>query len=341
MKLIIQIPCYNEENTLPTTLADLPQSLEGINSIEVLVVDDGSSDQTAAVAESLGVAHVVRLGKHQGLGAAFRAGLDAGLKRGADIIVNTDGDNQYRGSDVTALVAPILENKADLVVGVRNIDDITHFSKLKKWLQKIGSWVVRKAARSQIEDTTSGFRAFNREAALRMNVFSEFSYTLETLIQAAQTPLRIRTVPVQVNPQLRPSRLAESIGHYLLSSATTILRIYCTYNPRRVFFIGGSFSCLAGLAISLRYLYLYLSTAASGHVQSLILSAILMILGFQLLVVGVVSELISVNRRLSEDVLYRLRKLELGREPAGILLAAETISRRAVEMISTNRHRQP
>jgi glycosyltransferase involved in cell wall biosynthesis len=311
MKLIIQIPCYNEENSLPATLRELPRGIRGIDEIEVLVIDDGSDDRTVEMARQAGVSHIVSLGKHQGLAVAFRSGLDACLWRGADLIVNTDGDNQYAGGDIETLVAPILSGQADLVVGVRDIESISYFSPLKKRLQRIGSWVVRQAAGSPIEDTTSGFRAFNREAALRINVFSGFSYTLETLIQAGQGPLRIATVPVRVNAKMRESRLAGSIRKYIARSAATIFRVYATYNPMRVFFWAGAVSFSLGCLISLRYLYLYWTASASGHVQSLILSAILMILGFQLFVVGVVSELISVNRRLNEEVLYRLRRLEL------------------------------
>jgi glycosyltransferase involved in cell wall biosynthesis len=311
MKLIIQIPCYNEEKTLPITLRDFPRQIPGVECIEYLIVDDGSSDRTVEVARELGVHHIVRLGKHLGLGAAFRAGLEACLKRGADLIVNTDGDNQYSGADIPLLIQPLLDQRADLVIGVRDIDSVHDFSPLKKKLQKIGSWVVCRAARCRIEDTTSGFRAFNREAALRLNIFSEFSYTLETLIQAGQSALRVITVPISVNRKLRESRLAGSIPQYVGRSAATILRIYATYYPLRFFSIGGGFFFLAGLILSLRYLMLYVFYAEGGHLQSLILASILFMLGVQLWVIGLVSELICVNRRLAEDVLYRFRKLEM------------------------------
>ncbi len=311
MKLIIQIPCYNEEKTLPVTLGDLPRQIPGIDCTEFLIVDDGSSDRTVEVAQGLGVHHIVKLGKHLGLGAAFRAGLEACLKQGADLIVNTDADNQYSAADIPALIQPLLSQHADVVVGVRDIDSVHDFSPLKKKLQKVGSWVVCRAARCRIEDTTSGFRAFNREAALRLNVFSEFSYTLETLIQAGQSSLRISTVPVSVNRKLRESRLAGSIPHYISRSAATILRIYATYNPMRFFFFGGGFFLALGFVISLRYLVLYSFYSEGGHLQSLILASILIMLGVQLCVIGLVSELICVNRRLAENILYRLRRLDV------------------------------
>jgi glycosyltransferase involved in cell wall biosynthesis len=311
MKLIIQIPCYNEEKTLPVTVRDLPRKIPGIDCVEFLIVDDGSSDRTAEVARGLGVHHIVKLGKHLGLGAAFRAGLEACLRQGADLIVNTDADNQYSAADIPALIKPLLSQQADVVVGVRNIDSVHDFSPIKKKLQKVGSWVVCRAARCRIEDTTSGFRAFNREAALRLNVFSEFSYTLEILIQAGQSSLRIATVPISVNRKLRESRLAGSILHYIGRSAATILRIYATYNPMRFFFFGGGFFLAAGFMISLRYLILYSFYSEGGHLQSLILASILIMLGVQLCVIGLVSELICVNRRLAENILYRLRRLEV------------------------------
>ncbi len=314
MKLIIQIPCYNEESTLPLTLQRLPSKIDGIHQIETLVINDGSTDNTMKRASELGVDHVAELGKNQGLASAFRAGLDACLKLGADIIVNTDADNQYFGEDIEKLIKPILQGEADLVVGSRDIFSIGHFSPTKKWLQKLGSWVVRKASGCPIEDTTSGFRAFNREAALRTIVYSKFSYTLETLIHAGTGPLRITQVPVRVNDKLRESRLAGSTWQYLKKSTVTLLRIYSMYNPLKVFlFIGGT-SFLLGVGLGLRYLYFYLSAGASGHIQSLILSAILMIVGFQIMVIGLVADLIGANRRLNEEVLYRIRKMELAGE---------------------------
>jgi glycosyltransferase involved in cell wall biosynthesis len=317
MKLIIQIPCFNEAATLPLTLRELPRAVPGIDRIEILVIDDGSTDDTLGQARELGVDHVLELRQHQGLGSAFRAGLDACLGLGADIIVNTDGDNQYCGEDIENLVQPILQGQADLVVGARDIDSVEHFSLIKKWLQKLGSWIVRKVAGSPVRDTTSGFRALNREAALRTIVYSKFSYTLETVIQAGRSSLKVTTVPVRVNRKLRESRLADSTGQYLKKSAATILRIYSMYNPLRVFFFIGGTSCLLGILLGLRYLYFYVIAGASGHIQSLILSAVLLIVGFQIIVIGLAADLISANRRLSEDILYRVRRMELTHPDSG------------------------
>ncbi len=311
MKLIIQIPCFNEEETLQATLCQLPRSIPGIDSIEVLVINDGSTDGTVRCARERGVDHVVGFAKNQGLGTAFKTGLDACLKLGADLIVNTDADNQYMGDDIPALVAPILKGEADLVVGRRDISSIDHFSPTKKWLQRWGSWVVRKASGCTIEDTTSGFRAFNREAALRTIVYSRFSYTLETLIHAGLGPLSLAQVNVRVNAKLRESRLAGSTWQYIKKSAATVLRVYSMYNPLKVFLFIGGLAFLMGFGLGLRYLYFYFWAGASGHVQSLILSAILMIVGFQIMIIGLVADLIGANRRLNEDILYRLRKLEL------------------------------
>ena len=311
MKLIIQIPCFNEEATLPATVRQLPRQIPGIDQIEVLVVNDGSTDQTVQRARELGVDHFVEFGQNQGLGTAFKTGLDACLKLGADIIVNTDADNQYFGEDIAALVQPILQGQADLVVGTRDIDSIEYFSTSKKKLQKFGSWIVRKASGCAIQDTTSGFRAFNREAALRTIVYSKFSYTLETLIHAGSGSLTITHVPVRVNDKLRESRLAGSTWQYLQKSLATLLRVYSMYNPLKVFLFMGSLSFLLGITLGLRYLYFYFFEGSSGHLQSLILAAILMIVGFQIMVIGLVADLIAANRRLSEEMLYRLRKIEL------------------------------
>ncbi len=311
MKLIVQIPCFNEAETLPEVLSRLPRTLDGVDAIETLVVDDGSSDGTAETARRLGVTHLVELGRNRGLGIAFRTGLDACLKLGADLIVNTDGDNQYAGSDVGALIEPILQGRADLVVGARDIDAISYFSPAKKWLQRLGSWLVRTVARCPVEDTTSGFRAYNREAALRTIVHTRFSYTLETVIQAGAGHLRVTSVPIGVNPKLRESRLAGSTWYYLKKSAVTILRIYTMYNPLRVFLVLGGAGCLLGFLLGLRYLYFFFLESAGGHVQSLILAAILTIVGFQVIVVGLAADLIAANRRLSEETLYRVRKMEL------------------------------
>ncbi len=311
MKLIVQIPCFNEETTLPVTLSELPRFIEGIDSIETLIIDDGSTDRTICVARECGARHILELKSHHGLGVAFMAGLDACLRLGADVIVNTDGDNQYCGEDVRTLVTTLLSQKADLVVGTRDIFNIGHFSLAKKWLQKIGSWVVREVSQCPIEDTTSGFRAFNREAALRTVVFSRFSYTLETIIQAGNSRLKVATVPIRVNRKLRDSRLAGSTWRYMQKSAATILRIYAMYHPLRIFSFIGAIVFLGGLLLGLRYLYYYLVVGASGHIQSLILSAILLIVGFQIGVIGLLADLISAHRRLSEDIFYRVRKMEL------------------------------
>jgi glycosyltransferase involved in cell wall biosynthesis len=311
VKLIIQIPCFNEEATLPVTLRGLPRSIKGIDVIETLVIDDGSTDSTLKVARQCDVDHLLELGSHRGLGTAFSSGLEASLRLGADLIVNTDGDNQYHGEDIGQLVQPIVEGKADLVVGVRDIYSIEHFSWIKKRLQRLGSWIVRKATRCPIEDTTSGFRAFNREGALRTIVHSRFSYTLETVIQAGYSQLRVATVPVRVNEKLRESRLAGSTWQYLKNSAVTILRVYAMYQPLKVFSSIGGTMFFVGFLLGLRYLYFYFAAGASGHLQSLILSAILVIVGFQIMVIGLLSDLISAQRRLSEDIFYRIRKLEL------------------------------
>ncbi len=311
MKLIIQIPCFNEAETLPTVLSQLPRTVDGVDVVETLVVDDGSSDGTVDAARRLGVTHVVELGRNQGLGIAFRTGLDAGLKLGADIIVNTDGDNQYRGTDVGALIRPIVQGEADLVVGSRDISAISYFSPTKKWLQRLGSWFVRTVAHCPVDDTTSGFRAYSREAALRTIVHTRFSYTLETVIQAGASQLRVTSVPIQVNRKLRESRLARSTWYYLKKSVATILRIYTMYNPLRAFLWLGGVSFLLGFLLGLRYLYFFFIESAGGHIQSLILASILMILGFQIIVIGLVADLIGANRRISEETLYRVRKLEL------------------------------
>ena len=331
MKLIIQIPCFNEETLLPFALRGLPPQIEGIDEIETLVVDDGSTDGTVQVAHQCGVNHIVELGTHRGLGAAFSAGLEACLQLGADVIVNTDADNQYRGEDIFLLLQPILEGRADLVVGVRDISSIEHFSWTKKWLQQLGSWVVRKASHCSIEDTTSGFRAFNQEGALRTMVYSRFSYTLETIIQAGYNQLRVATVPVRVNEKLRESRLAGSTWEYLKKSTATIVRIYAMYNPLKVFSFIGGMVFIPGVLLGIRYLYFYLEVGASGHVQSLILSAILLIVGFQIMVIGLLSDLISAHRRLSEDIYYRVRKLELDREPTGAIAGGNGTKRTITE----------
>ena len=311
VKLIIQIPAYNEEATLPQTLRDLPRSIPGVDEIEVLVVDDGSTDRTAQVAEELGVDHIVRLKQNQGLATAFTVGLETALRLGADIIVNTDADNQYRGQDIARLIQPILEGRADIVVGDRGVAALEHFSLLKRLLQRWGSWVVERAAGIPIPDATSGFRAFTREAALRLTVLSEYTYTLETLIQAGARRMKVVYVPVRTNPQTRPSRLIRSIPSFLALSALTILRFYTMYRPLRVFTTIGGILIAGGVALGLRFLYFYLVGRGMGHVQSLILAAILTIVGFQVCLIGLMAELVRLNRKMLEEILYRVRRMEI------------------------------
>ena len=311
MKLMIQIPCLNEEQTLPVTIKDIPRQIDGVDEVEVLIIDDGSTDHTVDVAKENGVDHVVKFTNNKGLAKAFTAGLDACLKLGADIIVNTDGDNQYNGQDIPKLIKPILDGKADMVIGDRRTDNIAHFSFLKKRLQKLGSWAVRRVSGTDIADTTSGFRALNREAALKTNVVSDFTYTLETIIQAGKKNIAVTHVPIETNEKLRESRLFSSIRKYMQRSATTIIRIYAMFEPLKTFsYVGGSVFLL-GFLISLRFLYFYFIGSGQGHVQSLILAAVLFIIGFQIMVIGLVADLISGNRKLIEDSLYRIRKLEL------------------------------
>lgn len=308
IKLIIQIPCLNEEKTLPATVADLPRKIDGVDIIEYLVINDGSTDRTVEVARELGVHHVIGFTNNKGLARAFCAGIDYALAVGADLIVNTDADNQYSGDDVETLVRPVLEGRADMVIGDRNTEAIAHFSPIKKRLQKWGSWVVRQVSGTEIPDTTSGFRAYSREAALRMNVVSEFTYTLETIIQAGKQSVAIDHVPIRTNEELRKSRLFRSMRGYVKRSAATILRVYTMYEPLKMFSYAGGILIVLGLIPGVRFLYLYLTTGASGHIQSLILSAVLIILGFQVFVLGVVADLIGSNRKLIENVLYLNRK---------------------------------
>jgi glycosyltransferase involved in cell wall biosynthesis len=316
-KLIIQIPCLNEAETLPATLRDLPAAIPGVDVIEWLVIDDGSRDGTSAVARACGVHHVVRFRRTKGLAAAFTAGVDAALKAGADYIVNTDADNQYAGGDIPLLVAPLIAGEADICIGDRNIQAIAHMSASKKLLQRLGSWVVRQVSGTQVPDTTSGFRAYTREAALRMTIVSDFSYTLESIIQAGKRRMAIAHVEVRTNAVTRESRLFDSVFSYIKRSSATILRIYASYEPLKVFsYIGGSFLA-AGLAISLRFLYYYVNGTGYGKLQSLILAAVLLIVGIQVVLIGLVADLISGSRKILEDVQYRVRKLELDAPVAG------------------------
>jgi glycosyltransferase involved in cell wall biosynthesis len=313
-KLVIQIPCLNEAATLPATLRDLPREIPGIDIIETLVIDDGSEDGTAEVARAHGVDHVVRFPRRKGLAAAFMAGLDAALKRGADFIVNTDADNQYAGRDIPKLLQPLLDGTADIAIGDRNIPAQAYMSWSRKLLQRVGSWIVRQVSGTSVPDTTSGFRAYTREAAMRTMIVSEFTYTLESIIQAGKKRLAIAHVPVATNPRTRESRLFASVLTYLAESAATIIRIYTMYEPLKVFTVIGLVVFGGGLLISLRFLYYYFAGEGTGHIQSLILSAVLMIVGFQVLLIGLVADVIASNRKLIEDLMYRVRHLELAQQ---------------------------
>ena len=311
VKLVIQIPCYNEEATLPQTVRDLPRALPGVDVIEYLVVDDGSTDRTAEVARELGVHHIVRLKQNCGLASAFVVGLEAALQFGADVIVNTDADNQYQGADIGQLVKPILEEQADIVVGDRGVAALAHFSPLKRLLQRWGSWVVERASGFSIPDATSGFRAFTREAALRLTVLSDYTYTLETLIQAGARRMTVVYVPIRTNPQTRQSRLISSLPSFLALSAVTIVRFYIMYRPMRVFTAIGGALVTSGLVLGARFLYYFLAGLGTGKVQSLILAAILTIIGFQVCLIGLIADLVRLNRKMLEEALYRVRRMEL------------------------------
>ena len=314
-KLIIQIPCFNEATTLPATLAALPRAIQGIHTIETLVIDDGSTDGTAEVAREHGVNHVLRFPTNRGLAAGFRDGLEEAVRLGADLIVNTDADNQYDAEDIPKLVAPILAGRADLVVGDRGVGKLESFSPLKRALQRLGSWVIGQASGLHTPDATSGFRALTREAALRTLVQSGYSYTLETLIQAGARGRTVEFVPVGVNPQARPSRLMRSIPHYIRNSAVTILRAYALYRPLRVFTALGVILIVLGLIPGFRFLYLYAIGQRVGHVQSLILGAIFLIVGFQVLLIGLLADLMSSSRKILEETVYRVRRIELAVGP--------------------------
>ena len=310
MKLIIQIPCYNEEKTLGATLRELPRSLPGIDAVEFLIIDDGSTDDTSPVARALGAHHVVRFPRQRGLARAFAAGLDAALKLGADIIVNTDADNQYPADAIPRLIAPILAGQADLVIGDRRVTTVVGFSPLKRRLQKLGSWVVEWASGLPVPDATSGFRAMSRETAQRLMVYSDYSYTLETLIHAGARRLAVAYVPIQPNPAVRPSRLMRSLSDYLAHSTITIVRAYTTYRPLRAFVTVGALVVLAGTLLGVRFMYFYLRGDGSGHIQSLILASVLLVVGFQVGLIGLVADLIGFNRKILEELLYRVRRLE-------------------------------
>src|SRR2546430_3643622 len=309
MKLIVQIPAYNEEKTIAQTLRDIPRKIDGFASIETLVIDDGSIDDTASEARKAGANHVVQLKTHRGLSSAFVAGIDAALRLGANVVVNTDADNQYQGADIARLVAPIIRGSAELVIGDREVSKSPHMSPLKRMLQRLGSWTVGLASGVRVGDATSGFRAFSREAAMQINVFNPFTYTLETIIQSGNRNLGVQSVTVRTNPPVRPSRLYRGIGTYLLNSIATVFRIYTIYRPLKPFFLIGSVLILIGAAIGARFLWYFFQGDRGGHVQSLILAAVFLIVGFQTMLIGLVADLISVNRRLSEEVLIRLKRM--------------------------------
>ena len=311
VRLVIQIPCFNEAETLPATLADLPRQVSGFDEVLWLVIDDGSSDETAEVAKAHGVDAVVKLTQNKGLAVAFQVGLDAALQLGADVIVNTDADNQYSAANIPNLVEPITQGHADLVVGTRDITNHEEFSTLKKYLQKIGSWVVRQASATEVSDVTSGFRAYTKEAALQVNVVSQFTYTLETLIQAGRSDLAVVDIPISVNPTTRPSRLFRSKRQYVRRSAGTISRVYAMHQPLRVFNIPAAVFAVAGLILFGRFGWFYLTAGGEGHIQSLIVGAVCLLVAMQMLMLGLLADLLRSNRVISERVLRRVRNIEL------------------------------
>ena len=311
VRLVIQIPCFNEAETLPATLADLPRQVTGFDEVLWLVIDDGSSDETAEVAKAHGVDAVVKLTQNKGLAVAFQVGLDAALQLGADVIVNTDADNQYSAANIPNLVEPITQGHADLVVGTRDITTHEEFSTLKKYLQKIGSWVVRQASATEVSDVTSGFRAYTKEAALQVNVVSQFTYTLETLIQAGRSDLAVVDIPISVNPTTRPSRLFRSKRQYVRRSAGTISRVYAMHQPLRVFNIPAAVFAVAGLILFGRFGWFYLTAGGEGHIQSLIVGAVCLLVAMQMLMLGLLADLLRSNRVISERVLRRVRNIEL------------------------------
>lgn len=311
MKLIIQIPCYNEEKTLKITLSALPQKIEGVDEIETLIIDDGSKDDTVRIAQEFGVNHIVSHPRNLGLAKAFTTGLNKALENGADIVVNTDADNQYCADDIEKLVQPILNNEADIVIGARPVNNIKEFSPLKKLLQNLGSLVMRFISSTKVEDAPSGFRAFSRQAAMQLNVFDRYTYTMETIIQAKAKGLRVESVPIRVNPELRKSKLVKNMFDYILRSAVTMLRMFIIYRPFRFFALIAGFFIFLGILLGGRFIYYYLTGNGSGHIQSLILTAIMLIVGFQVGMFALIAELLSINRKLLEDVQNRIKKFEI------------------------------
>jgi len=312
MKLIIQIPCYNEAETLEIALNDLPKHIDGIDTIEYLISNDGSQDNTVEVAKNWGVHYVVNFKKNKGLAKGFMAGLDACLRNGADIIVNTDADNQYCADDIEKLVRPILDGKADIVIGERPIDQTEHFSPLKKKLQHFGSWTVRVASKTDMPDAPSGFRAISREAAMQLNVTNEYTYTMETIIQAGRDRIPMESVPIRTNPELRKSRLFHSMMGYVKRSAVTIVRAFMMYKPLRFFMSIGAVLFALGLLLGIRFLFFFFSGSGSGHVQSLVFTAILLMMGFMTMMIGLQADLIAANRKLLEDIQYHVRRIDYG-----------------------------
>ena len=310
MKLIIQIPCYNEAETLAIALDHLPKVIDGVDEIEYLIINDGSSDATIEVAREWGVHHIVNFKQNQGLSRGFIAGLDGCLRCGADIIVNTDADDQYEGSDIEKLIRPILDGEADIVIGTRPIDEISHFSYIKKKLQHIGSWAVRKASDTDIPDAPSGFRAFSREAAMKLNVVNDYTYTLETIVQAGRERIPMTSVPVRTNDELRPSRLFHGMYEYIKKSVLTIVRAYVMYKPLKAFMLISMPFVILGLAIGIRFLYFYTHGNGGGHIQSLLLACTLIIIGVLIFVIGLLADVIAANRKILQDVQYHLKRHE-------------------------------
>lgn len=313
MKLIVQIPCLNEEDTLPATVRDIPRKIPGIDTVEILVIDDGSTDRTSEIARELGVDHIVRFPRNRGLGHAFKAGFDACLKRGADIIINTDGDNQYYGPDIAKLVEPILSGRAHIAIGDRQTGAIGHFSFLKRFLQTFGSRIISRLATLPVPDVASGFRAYSREAALQLSMFTDFDHTAEHVVQAGHERLAVEIVPIRTNPKTRESRLFKNIGEFVFKSGMISLRTYARYNALRIFSMFGATAFAFGLLLGIRFLYIFffLPEQSALHIQSLILAAILLLAGFQMFLTGIVADLIATNRALLEDVSTRVRRLEL------------------------------